>query len=94
MDETVLRRPIGGHKVMRPQLTHLTECAERSHITIQVNPFTVGWHPALYGMFWMYRFADEQMPDIVYSEALDTMCAQAATPDQTIAILHDLMKET
>lgn len=113
MDETVLRRPIGGPDVMRGQLNHLIEYAQRPDITIQVIPFTAGWHPALYGMFNIFRFADEQMPDIVYSEALtgayymnkpeetarytqalDTMCAQAAAPDQTVTILRDLIRET
>lgn len=112
MDETVLRRPIGGPDVMRGQLNHLIEYAQRPDITIQIIPFTAGWHPALYGMFNIFRFADEQMPDIVYSEALtgayymnkpeetarytqalDTMCAQAAAPDQTVTILRDLIRE-
>jgi hypothetical protein len=28
-----------------------------------------------------------------YTEALDQMCAQAASPEQTAAILRDIMKE-
>jgi transcriptional regulator with XRE-family HTH domain len=113
LDETVVRRPVAGRDVMRGQLARLIEAAGKAHITIQVIPFTAGWHPALYGMFWMFRFPDQQMPDIVYSEsltgayylnkpaetalyaeALDRMCAQAATPEQTIAILEDILKET
>jgi transcriptional regulator with XRE-family HTH domain len=113
MDETVLRRPIGGRHVMRDQLTHLIQAAEQPEVTIQVIPFAAGWHPALYGMFNIFRFPGDEIPDIVYSEALtgayylnkpdetarytqalDTMCAQAATPEQTITILRDIMKET
>jgi hypothetical protein len=113
MDETVLRRPIGGRHVMRDQLTHLIQSAEQPEVTIQVIPFAAGWHPALYGMFWIFRFPGDELPDIVYSEALtgayylnkpdetarytqalDTMCAQAASPEQTITILRDIMKET
>ena len=112
MDETVLRRPIGGPHVMRDQLAHLIECGQRPKITIQVIPFAAGWHPALYGMFWIYRFPGDQLPEIVYTEALtgamylnkpeetahyaqalDTMCAQAASPEQTIAILTEILKE-
>jgi hypothetical protein len=70
LDETVLRRPIGGRKIMRAQLEHLATLAERPNITIQVIPFAAGWHPALYGMFSVFRFPDDQLPDIVYSEAL------------------------
>jgi hypothetical protein len=113
LDETVLRRPIGGRHVMRDQLTHLIQAAEQPEVTIQVIPFAAGWHPALYGMFNIFRFPGDEIPDIVYSEALtgayylnkpdetarytqalDTMCAQAATPEQTITILRDIMKET
>ena len=113
MDETVLRRPVGSREVMRGQLTALIEAAERPAVTIQVVPFAAGWHPALYGMFWVFRFPDQEMPDIVYSEsltgayymnkpaetaayieALDRMCAQAASPDQTITMLRDTLKET
>ena len=113
LDETVLRRPIGGRHVMRDQLTHLIQSAEQPEVTIQVIPFAAGWHPALYGMFWIFRFPGDELPDIVYSEALtgayylnkpdetarytqalDTMCAQAASPEQTITILRDIMKET
>ena len=113
MDETVLRRPIGGRKVMRAQLEHLIRAAGQPKIAIQVIPFAAGWHPALYGMFNIFRFPSEQLPNIVYTEALtgayylnqpeesarytealDRMCAQAASPEHTISILSEIVKET
>jgi len=113
MDETALRRPIGGPDVMREQIRHLIQAAGQPGITVQVIPFAAGWHPALYGMFNIFRFPEEQLPDIVYAEtltgsyylskpeesaryieALDQICAQAASPDQTITILRDILKET
>jgi hypothetical protein len=113
LEETVLRRPIGGHTVMRAQIEHLLQAAERPNLTIQVIPFAAGWHPALYGMFDIFRFPGEQLPDIVYTEtltgayylnkpdesaryteALDRMCAQAASPEHTLAVLRDILKET
>ena len=63
MDETVLRRPIGGHKVMRAQLEHLIHAAGQPKVTIQVIPFAAGWHPALYGMFNIFQFPSEQLPE-------------------------------
>jgi transcriptional regulator with XRE-family HTH domain len=112
LEETVLRRPIGGRKVMRGQVEHLIEAASRPDITVQVLPFAAGWHPAMYGMFNIFRFPDDAMPDVVYSEALtsatylnkpeettqytealDRMAAMAATPDQTITILRQILKE-
>ena len=112
LEETVLRRPIGGPDVMRGQVEYLIECAARPNITIQVLPFSAGWHPAMYGMFNLFRFPDDAIPDVVYSEgltsayylnkteetakyteALDRMAAQAATPDQSISILREILKE-
>ena len=112
LEETVLRRPIGGPEVMREQIRYLIAAAQRPKITIQVIPFAAGWHPALYGMFWIFRFSDSELPDIVYSEALtgacylskpdesarytqalDRMCVQAATPEQSLTILRDTLKE-
>ena len=112
LEETVLRLPIGGPDVMRGQIEHLIDAAARPSITIQVLPFAAGWHPAMYGMFNIFRFPDDAIPDVVYSEgltsafylnkpeettkyteALDRMAAQAATPDQTITILREILKE-
>jgi transcriptional regulator with XRE-family HTH domain len=70
LEETVLRRPVGGPKVMRAQLAHLIEAAGRPNVTIQVIPFAAGWHPAMYGMFWIFRFPGQELPDVVYSEGL------------------------
>ena len=89
------------------------QAAGRPKVTLQVIPFSAGWHPALYGMFNIFRFPSEQLPDIVYTEALtgayylskpdesarytealDRMCAQAASPGHTITILRDIIKET
>ena len=113
LDETVLRRTIGGHKVMRAQLEHLILAAGQPKVTIQVIPFAAGWHPALYGMFNIFRFPAAQLPDIVYTEALtgayyldkpdesarytealDRLCAQAASPERTVTILGEIAKET
>ncbi|WP_245588970.1 helix-turn-helix domain-containing protein [Actinoalloteichus sp. AHMU CJ021] len=51
VDESVLRRPVGGARVIRDQLEHLVEMAGRPNITIQVLPMSLGWHDALEGPF-------------------------------------------
>lgn len=112
IEETVLRLPIGGPDVMRGQIEHLIEMAGQPRVTIQVLPFSAGWHPAMYGMFNICGFPDDTMPDVVYSEgltsayylnkpeetakyseALNQMTAQAATSDQTLTILRQILKE-
>jgi len=70
MDEAVLRRPVGGRKVMRDQLAHLIEVASLSQVTMQVVPFAGGGHAAAGGSFTVLRFAEPEVPDIVYIEQL------------------------
>jgi transcriptional regulator with XRE-family HTH domain len=70
LDEAVLRRPIGGLGVMRKQLRHLIEMAQRPNITIQVIPFNAGGHAAAGGTFSVLRFAEYDLPDVVYLEQL------------------------
>ncbi|MEV5381082.1 helix-turn-helix domain-containing protein [Streptomyces nondiastaticus] len=42
LEESALRRPFGSRDIMRKQLIHLTECAERRNVTIQVLPMDRG----------------------------------------------------
>jgi transcriptional regulator with XRE-family HTH domain len=70
IDESALRRPLGGREVMRDQLRHLIELTELAHITVQVVPFDRGGHSALGGSFSILRFADPELPDVVYIEQL------------------------
>ncbi len=70
MDETVLRRPIGGPEVMRDQFAALIEATELPNVRIQVIPFSVGPHPAMYGPFHIFRFQVKEIPDIAYTESL------------------------
>ncbi|ARF72353.1 transcriptional regulator [Kitasatospora albolonga] len=68
LDEAVLHRPIGGHKVMRAQLGRLLEFATNRWMRIQVLPFEAGEHASLAGSFNLLRFDND--PDIVYTEDL------------------------
>jgi transcriptional regulator with XRE-family HTH domain len=70
VDEAVLRRPLGGKQVMRRQLEHLLEVTELPNVTLQVVPFKRGGHAAAGGPFSILRFADRDLPDVVYLEQL------------------------
>jgi transcriptional regulator with XRE-family HTH domain len=70
IDESALRRPLGGRDVMRAQLTRLVEVAELPQVTLQVMPFDRGGHSAAGGSFSILRFAEPELPDIVYIEQL------------------------
>ncbi len=70
IDEAALRRPIGGVDVMRGQIQHLIDLMNQPNVTIQVIPFSHGGHAAEGGAFSILRFADPELPDIVYVEQL------------------------
>lgn len=70
LDETVLRRPVGGPEVMREQIDRLVEATERPKVRIQIMRFAAGPHPGAYGPFHYFRFGFSELPDIVYTEGL------------------------
>ncbi|MDG4797847.1 helix-turn-helix transcriptional regulator [Micromonospora sp. WMMD1082] len=70
VDEAVLRRPIGGPRVMRGQLEALLEATRTPNVRLQVIPFAAGGHAAAGGAFTILRFGDQDLPDIVYIEQL------------------------
>jgi transcriptional regulator with XRE-family HTH domain len=70
IDEAAMRRPVGGREVMRGQLERLIEAAKLPNVTLQVLPFDAGAHPAMLGAFSILRFADRELPDVVYLEHL------------------------
>jgi len=70
IDESALRRPLGGRNVMRNQLRRLLELTQLPQVTLQVMPFDRGGHSAAGGSFSILRFAEPELPDIVYIEQL------------------------
>jgi transcriptional regulator with XRE-family HTH domain len=70
VDETALRRPIGGVEVMKAQLRHLLELTALSNVTLQMVPFHLGGHAAAGGPFSILRFAEPELADVVYLEQL------------------------
>jgi transcriptional regulator with XRE-family HTH domain len=67
VDEMVLRRCVGGRRVMREQVAHLIEMAQRPHVSVQVISSEVGVHLGLCaGGFAIADFEDA--PPVGYQE--------------------------
>ncbi|MEU7143352.1 helix-turn-helix transcriptional regulator [Nocardia sp. NPDC046473] len=81
LDEAVLHRPIGGKKVLREQIEHLVAVSQKPGVTIQVLPYEAGGHPAAGSSFTMLRFAERELPDIVYLEQLTSALYLDRTED-------------
>jgi hypothetical protein len=70
VDEAALRRPVGGREVMRGQLERLIDATKLPNMTLQILSYGAGAHPAMVGAFSILRFADAELPDLVYLEHL------------------------
>lgn len=70
VDETALRRRLGGPGVMEAQLERLIELASEPNIALYVVPLQSGYHAAAAGSFSILRFAPPELPDVVYLEQL------------------------
>lgn len=69
VDESVLHRPIGGREVMKVQLEALLEATNMPHISLQILPYENSGHAAE-AAFTMLRFAENELPTVVYVEHL------------------------
>ncbi|WP_329297815.1 helix-turn-helix domain-containing protein [Streptomyces sp. NBC_00659] len=89
LDETVLRRPVGGPEVMRAQFDRLTEALDLPRVRIQIMRFGVGAHPGAFGPFHHFRFGFSELPDIVYTESL-VGAVYVDRPDVVVSYLEVL----
>jgi len=70
IDESAVRRVIGGSDVMDDQLRCLIDAAQLPNVTLQVLPFGAGEHPFLGGSAALLEFRETTHPDVVYLEGL------------------------
>ncbi|WP_432118236.1 helix-turn-helix domain-containing protein [Streptomyces sp. bgisy032] len=68
IDESVLLRVLGSAEVMREQLAHLVEMAQRPNVTVQVVPLSVTNASAPAIPVTYLRFGGLDLPDVVYLE--------------------------
>ncbi|WP_406330327.1 helix-turn-helix domain-containing protein [Streptomyces sp. NBC_00203] len=65
LDESVIRRIVGSHEIMREQLGQLLSSSEASNVTLQILPFSRGAHAAALGSFVILGGAEPSL-DVVY----------------------------
>ncbi|WP_305784361.1 helix-turn-helix domain-containing protein [Symbioplanes lichenis] len=70
VDESIVRRTIGGPAVMEAQLRHLIDMAVLPNVTVQILPFDAGEHPFLGGSAALLEFRETTHLDVVYLEGL------------------------
>jgi transcriptional regulator with XRE-family HTH domain len=66
VDESALRRPIGGREIHIAQLDALIEAAQRPNVGLQVIPLSTGAHAGLTCSFTILSFDND--PEVAYTE--------------------------
>ena len=95
LDEAALRRPVGGHQVMREQLERLIEVSTLPRVTVQVVPFRRGGHAGAGGSFTVLRFGQPELPDVAYIEQLTSALylERRADVDHYMEVMNRLSAE-
>jgi len=95
LDESVLRRPIGGRDVMARQLDHLLALADNaSKFTLGVAPLDLEHHSGLGGSFELLKFSGQSHADVLFVEAAagsDFLLTDRASTDRHNALFQDLL---
>jgi transcriptional regulator with XRE-family HTH domain len=65
MDESAIRKQVGGREVMRMQIEHMIEQGSRPDVLIQVMPFNASLRVAFDTSFTIMTFPDPADPDVV-----------------------------
>jgi transcriptional regulator with XRE-family HTH domain len=74
LNEAILRRPVGGPRVMAEQLDQLAQVSGLSNVSLRVAPFSAGVHPGVMsGPFVILRFpaggdGQDSEPATVYKD--------------------------
>jgi transcriptional regulator with XRE-family HTH domain len=68
LDEAVIRRQIGGSRVMRRQMDQLKQLSTLPHVSMRVIPFEVGAYLSIGEPFILLEFRDARDDDILHIE--------------------------
>ncbi|MDR6979100.1 transcriptional regulator with XRE-family HTH domain [Streptomyces sp. 3330] len=91
LDESVIRRQVGGATTMRAQLRQLAALATRPNVHLMVLPFSLGAHAASAGPFTLFEFK-EDVPACLYLENPRGNATVSTGPDD-IANSIDLFQD-
>jgi transcriptional regulator with XRE-family HTH domain len=70
LDESILRRPVGGAAVMDQQYTKLLDLARQPKVTLQVLPFAAGAKIGGSFVYVILSFESLAEPKVVYTETM------------------------
>ncbi|MFJ3706133.1 MULTISPECIES: helix-turn-helix transcriptional regulator [Streptomyces] len=93
IDESALRRLVGGKQVMLEQLEHLVEQSKLPHVTVQVLPFEMGAHPGINGQYAVLEFPDAADSSVVYIEGVTSdLYLEKANDVQRYSVMYEHLR--
>ncbi|MEU9356894.1 helix-turn-helix transcriptional regulator [Streptomyces sp. NPDC051840] len=93
IDESALRRLVGGKQVMIEQLEHLMEQSQLPHVTVQVLPFDMGAHPGINGQYAILEFPDAADSSVVYIEGVTSdLYLEKANDVQRYSVMYEHLR--
>jgi len=93
LDESVLRRPVGGPGVMKAQIERLLDVRELPGVEIQILPFEAGEVAAVASTFALMSFPDPLDSPVAYLENLtSTLYLEEPAEIEQYSVLFDHLR--
>lgn len=93
LDESALRRAVGGPQTMVEQLAHLMELSRLPHVTVQVMPFSMGAHPGVNGQYAILEFPDASDSTVIYLEGVTSdLYLEKANDVQSYGVMYEHLR--
>lgn len=93
LDESALRRAVGGPQTMVEQLEHLMELSRLPHVTVQVMPFSMGAHPGVNGQYAILEFPDASDSTVIYLEGVTSdLYLEKANDVQSYGVMYEHLR--
>ncbi|MFF2923712.1 helix-turn-helix domain-containing protein [Streptomyces celluloflavus] len=93
LDESCIRRPIGGHQVMDAQLRRLIEFAEQPHTSLQVVPFAMGERRPFNRLVHLLTLTDRSVVAYVESQTQGYLDREITSVMPLVRAYHQLQTE-
>jgi transcriptional regulator with XRE-family HTH domain len=93
LDESAVRRAVGGAQTMVEQLEHLLELTRLPHVTVQVMPFSMGAHPGVNGQYAILEFPEAADSTVVYLEGVTSdLYLEKANDVQSYSVMYEHLR--
>ena len=96
LDEAVIRRQVGGPKIMAEQLDDLAEIASRPNFAVRLVPFEKGGFISYIGSFMLLDLSDDADDLLLYRESFygDSVAHDAETTGHYRKIFDDVWRQS